>query len=501
MILRALLACIRRLFAPATPTHSSAKRLELAWTAADREATWGTALQAAPREGAVLALCRRSTGATRDTLIVQTPITPEDGDLSYARGYVVTVTARYLNRVIDTVGAEVTPAGVAVLHTHPGPGVPDWSRDDDVADADLAQYFFGEGFLTSEQPLLSIVVSDTAIRAREITYARVTGRVEMRPVQRVRTLSPSRFEVCATREGGNVNLANVPAFADRSVRVFGREGQRMLANLHVAIVGTGGVGSILADHLARYGVGQISMWDPDIVKDVNVNRSSVFTFEDARRRVAKVIALARALPSFALVREFKVTSSVRDVRTRGELPALLDADLIVLLVDDARPRHFINRLAYAHYIPVLDGGNVIRSTAEDDVTAENAVVEGGAVRISYLTPGEACLWCAGHMTAEKLSLASRPAEEIAADRARGYVENLGPEHAPSVMPVNALTAALLEVRLQGLLFGLSNRAIPEVYYSLLDGTLDELPRIARPSCRHCSKIAGLGDRVELPFAA
>jgi hypothetical protein len=171
------------------------------------------------------------------------------------------------------------------------------------------------------------------------------------------------------------------------------------------------------------------------------------------------------------------------------------------LVDDARPRHFINKLAYAHYIPVLDGGNVIRSTAEDDVTAEDATVEGGAVRISHLTPGGACLWCAGHMTSEKLSLASRPAEDIAADRARGYVENLGPEHAPSVMPVNALTAALLEVRLQDLLFGLSNRAVPEVYFSLLDGTLDELPRAAQPGCRHCGKVAGLGDGVELPFAA
>lgn len=501
MIIRALLTRVRKLFAPARPMNAYARRLEMAWTAADREATWGTALEAAPREGAVLALCRRSTGATRDTLIVQNPLMPEDGDLSYARGYVVTVTARYLNRVIDAVGGEATPAGVAVLHTHPGPGVPGWSRDDDVADAALAQYFFGEGFLPPEQPLLSIVVSDTAIRAREITYNRETERVEMRPVQRVRTLSPARFKVIATPEGRSVDASDVPAFADRSIRVFGREGQRMLANLHVAIVGTGGVGSILADHLARYGVGQISLWDPDIVKDVNVNRSSVFTFHDARRRVAKVAALARALPSFALVRQLRVASSARDVRNAGELPALLDADLIVLLVDDARPRHFINKLAYAHYIPVLDGGNVIRSTAEDDVTAEDAVVEGGAVRISHLTPGGACLWCAGHMTAEKLSLASRPSEEIAADRARGYVENLGPEHAPSVMPVNVLTAALLEVRLQDLLFGLSHRAVPEVYYSLLDGTLDELPRIARPGCRHCGKSAGLGDGVELPFAA
>ncbi|CAN5896429.1 hypothetical protein BH24GEM1_BH24GEM1_01880 [soil metagenome] len=99
-------------------------RLEIVWTAADREATWGGALAAAPREGATLALCRRSTGRSRETFIVQQPLPPEPGDLSYARGWVVSVTSQYLNRVLDRLGGLPPDVGIAVLHTHPGHACP-----------------------------------------------------------------------------------------------------------------------------------------------------------------------------------------------------------------------------------------------------------------------------------------------------------------------------------------------------------------------------------------
>jgi hypothetical protein len=280
--------------------------------------------------------------------------------------------------------------------------------------------------------------------------------------------------------------------------VFGKAGQRELAAMHVAAVGSGGVGSMCAEHLARWGVGTISTWDPDHIEDVNINRSGVFTWADARRKRLKARTLASALGRFALVRRIVTSWSAADVRDRRELERLLDADLVVSLVDDARPRHFLNRFASAHYIPVIDGGNVVRSTAEDDAHAETARVEGAAARISVLVPGGPCLWCAGHLTSQRLSGAYRSDADKAADRARGYVEHLGPEHAPSVMPLNAATAALLELRLMDLLFHLSGRPVAEVYLDVINGTLDELPRVRRATCRQCSRWTGHGDLAELP---
>ena len=43
----------------------------------------------------------------------------------------------------------------------------------------------------------------------------------------------------------------------------------------LVLMGTGGVGSICGERLARGGVRQMSAWDPDIVNDVNINRFGV----------------------------------------------------------------------------------------------------------------------------------------------------------------------------------------------------------------------------------
>jgi hypothetical protein len=422
------------------------------------------------------------------------------GDLSYHRGWAVTVTARYWNRAIDRLSGAGADAGLAVLHTHPGEGVPEWSEDDDRSDVDLARFLFGEGFLKPGAPLVSLVATRGELRGRGLTFNLEAGQTTMRPVERLRTLSLQRVEIVSTADRSWPNgEPGVPIHADRSVRVFGKNGQKLLRDIHVALVGNGGVGSISGEHVARWGIGRVSGWDPDIVKEVNINRSGIFTFADARKKKLKARAVADALSKFSLVRDIRTRWSGRDVRYRDELGFLLDADVILMLVDDARPRHFINRLAFAHYIPVLDGGNAIRSTAENDTDAESATVESGGVRVSHLTPGGPCLWCAGHLNATRLSLAYRPEQDKAADRARGYVEHLGPEHAPSVMPVNSLTSALIEVRLQDLLFGLSGRAVPEVYFDLLGGTIDELPRKRIPNCRQCVEWEGRGDSTELPF--
>jgi hypothetical protein len=429
------------------------------------------------------------------------PISPLAGDLSYHRGPLVTVTARYWNRAIDQLADAGPGTGLCVLHTHPGNGIPDWSSDDDKADEALARFLFGEGFLAPDAPLLSLVASHSDLRGRALVFDHVSGAVKMRPVERVRTLGSDRLAVRSTIDRvWPFGRREVPSHADRSVRVFGREGQRLLADLHVALVGNGGVGSIVGEQLARWGVGRVSGWDPDVVKDLNINRSGVFTFADAKLKRPKAQALSEALPAFALVRDIDANWSQNDVRSPLELPALLDADVIVMLVDDLRPRHFVNRLAFAHYIPALDGGNAIRSTAEDNADAESATVESGGVRVSHLAPGGPCLWCAGHINAHRLSLAFRPADDVAADRARGYVEHLGPKHAPSVMPVNSMTAALILGRLQDLLFGLSGRTVPELYYDVLGGTLDELPRARLSDCRQCVRWEGRADGAEMPFA-
>ena len=66
------------------------------------------------------------------------------------------------------------------------------------------------------------------------------------------------------------------------------------------------------------------------------------------------------------------------------------------------------------------------------------------------------------------------------------------------MPINAATAALVELRMMDLVFRLSRRPVAEVYLDVLNGSLDELPRSRQGNCRQCGPSTGLGDLAKLP---
>lgn len=58
-------------------------------------------------------------------------------------------------------------------------------------------------------------------------------------------------------------------------RIYGEHGLAQLADAHVCVVGIGGVGSWVAESLARSAVGKITLIDSDIVARSNTNRQIV----------------------------------------------------------------------------------------------------------------------------------------------------------------------------------------------------------------------------------
>lgn len=57
--------------------------------------------------------------------------------------------------------------------------------------------------------------------------------------------------------------------------LFGEEALQKLNNSHVAVFGIGGVGSYVAEALARGGIGEITLVDHDVVSESNINRQLV----------------------------------------------------------------------------------------------------------------------------------------------------------------------------------------------------------------------------------
>ena len=65
--------------------------------------------------------------------------------------------------------------------------------------------------------------------------------------------------------------------------------------MRVGVVGCSGTGSIMAELLARNGVGALVLVDDDAVEEKNLNRLVSGTIADARSRVPKVRALEKAI--------------------------------------------------------------------------------------------------------------------------------------------------------------------------------------------------------------
>lgn len=62
----------------------------------------------------------------------------------------------------------------------------------------------------------------------------------------------------------------VPDRFDRQVRMFGADGQARVRELHVAVIGAGGGGSLMIQSLAHLGVGHITVVDFDRVSEHNL---------------------------------------------------------------------------------------------------------------------------------------------------------------------------------------------------------------------------------------
>ncbi|EME68053.1 dinucleotide-utilizing enzyme possibly involved in molybdopterin or thiamin biosynthesis, partial [Paramagnetospirillum caucaseum] len=114
------------------------------------------------------------------------------------------------------------------------------------------------------------------------------------------------------------------AFA-RQALAFGEALNGDLRRLRVGVVGCGGTGSAVAMLLARLGVGQIALFDEDVVERTNLNRLHGARQSDADAMRPKVQAVAASIADMGLgVRAMRSARRMRgfDGAKRGmEWPA------------------------------------------------------------------------------------------------------------------------------------------------------------------------------------
>lgn len=139
-------------------------------------------------------------------------------------------------------------------------------------------------------------------------------------------------------------------------RPIGEQGQKLLQEKHVLIVGVGALGTLSAESLVRAGVGKVTIVDRDYVEWSNLQRQHLFTEKDARERLPKVIAAANRLA--AIHSEVEILPHILDV-TPVELEWLVDGvDLILDATDNFDIRMMVNDMAMKREIPWIYGSCV-----------------------------------------------------------------------------------------------------------------------------------------------
>lgn len=233
----------------------------------------------------------------------------------------------------------------------------------------------------------------------------------------------------ALQDSSNVALA-------RQAAAFGVPFANKLRSLRAAVVGLGGTGSPTATLLARSGVGELILIDPDTLEESNLNRVRGAARSDVGAHKAQV--LARYISSLGL--ETGVTAASCHVDSPEGVDALASCDLIFGCTDDQIGREVLNISTYSYAQPYIDvglGGQLAQNAAGQPYLRYH---HG---RISTVLPeaGE-CLFCQGVLNEQwiRRDYALRENPNISSEEAHERYLEGGAEHAPGVGPFTSATA-------------------------------------------------------------
>jgi len=137
---------------------------------------------------------------------------------------------------------------------------------------------------------------------------------------------------------------------------FGEAGQRRLLDSTVIVLGCGALGTVIADALARAGVGHLRIVDRDFVELTNLQRQVLYEEADVREAIPKAEAARRRLRR--INSEIEITALVDDLNAASIERLAAGADLLVDGLDNFETRYLANDYAVKRGIPYVYGGAV-----------------------------------------------------------------------------------------------------------------------------------------------
>jgi molybdopterin-synthase adenylyltransferase len=152
---------------------------------------------------------------------------------------------------------------------------------------------------------------------------------------------------------------STPADLDRYARQvryapIGEEGQRRLLAGRALICGCGALGSVIANTLARSGVGMLRIVDRDFLEMNNLQRQVLFDEADVEAGLPKAIAAAAKLRK--INSQVTIEPLVTDVDHANVMELTEGIDVILDGTDNFETRMLLNDVALKRVIPWVYGG-------------------------------------------------------------------------------------------------------------------------------------------------
>jgi molybdopterin-synthase adenylyltransferase len=385
-----------------------------------------TLLAAAPAESGMFALAHLVTRGGGMRIAIGSPIW--DVELAQQHEGSVEPSGRMISAAVSVANRE--RCGLAFVHTHPrDPHPPGLSLIDYETTIRLGAAF--DDLL--DGPFASLVVSPGGWGGALYRDGDLFGVESIAVIgRRLRLYRKTTIRRQADERD------------NRQRQLLGSDGNLLLRSLRVAVVGVGGTGSPIAETLARIGVSELTLIDPDTLEPSNARRVFSSRGEDARSGASKVQAVTRGLTALDLgTRVVPVEGDVREVDVHGHL---LDCDVVFGATDNHASRSVLTELSARAHLPLIDVGvrGGLRSNgALDALYAERRLQ----------IPDGPCLWCWGVLDAEQVRLELMPPFEREALAAEGYVAGLDEAPEPTIAPLTVTAAGLATSTLLGLLGG------------------------------------------------
>jgi molybdopterin/thiamine biosynthesis adenylyltransferase len=137
---------------------------------------------------------------------------------------------------------------------------------------------------------------------------------------------------------------------------IGKAGQERLGQASVAIIGCGALGTGLANHLCRAGVGRLLIADRDYIELNNLQRQILFDEEDIAQHLPKAVAAVNRLRR--VNSEAKLEALVEDINADGIEALVQDVDLVLDATDNFETRYVLNDACVKHQRPWIYSGVV-----------------------------------------------------------------------------------------------------------------------------------------------